>query len=222
MPLLKKLEFWNRVPVELMGELPDDEHEGGIDTGLFEKTFEYPPVGDDYYAKMYAIATFENNYRRVASADYETTLNVTKAPLFVKPEPEYPTETTITIEGSLDCTYITQYVIDDDFSVSKFVLYWRLEGAGTWETVDITEWTRTDNVFNFTYDLDITDNGIYEMKLVAYDRTVKINEAGTAFEPSPEASNFSPDKYINKNILYSDTGDDWYWDVAASTTPIIW
>jgi hypothetical protein len=209
-----KIEFYNKltVPTELIGKI--NPVTAGADK--FECKLDNPPVGDDKIVKMYAIATFQGGSYSVASPDIDCAFNVTKQPLFDKPEIEYPTEDTIDLDNTMDCSFITDWDIDAD-SITKFELQWKLQSDADWENSEDLTPSLADNIFTATFELDVTDEDMYMVRIRAFDNTMVLVDNEFVSEPIP--SEWSPIKYINKNVFLGvdDAGTDWWtWDDAGS------
>ena len=199
--IVTKIEFYNaaKIPVEKMGEIlnPDDN---------FEVCFTNPPVTDNYYNEIYAIATFDNGSYSVASSPVENYLGIIVKSVFDDPMVAYPTtETEIDLPMTLDLSLVTEFTIEAA-AIPKFVLEYKLATASSWTAVDITPLTLLNNEFTGTYELDITSDDIYAVRVKAIDS-------------NGDTSGYSDVKYVVKNIFlgWDNTGTDAVtWDNAGS------
>lgn len=210
MPSIVGVYFMNKgkTPIELMGVLPDEEHPGEIGN-KFEKGFTYPPVGDDYYAEMYAMAIYPGGHRQKVSGDVQTVLKVSHIPEFVDPENYIKIiledETTLDISlfpFILDMSHVVEFEIEPEcISYIQIRSRQRLT-VDTW-----TEWvelepvesepylTFADNVFTWTAGGTITlPVGSNEIQWRVFDSTVRL--INDEFVDQPVASNWSETKRI--------------------------
>ena len=182
-----------------MGEilLPDEN---------FNVCFTNPPVTDNYYNELYAIATFDNGSYSVASSPVENYLGIIVKSQFDDPKMEYPTtETELELPMTLDLTLVTEFTIETA-AIPKFVLEYKRATASSWTSVDITPLTFLANEFTGTYTLEIPDEDIYMVRVKAIDS-------------NGDTSGYSETKYVVKNIFlgWDNTGNDAVtWDNAGT------
>lgn len=189
----------SKIPVEKMGEIdyPDEN---------FTICFVDPPVGDNYYTDMKAIATFDNGtYSDASPGTVKCEFNVTAQPLFDTAGVVYTTGTSLAQPSTMDVSYVTEFTIDAD-SIAKFVLEWKKDSDALWTSVDITP-SLAANVFTGAFTLDTTDEAVYLLRIKAVDSVADETE-------------WSPVKYVNKNVFIGvdNAGiDSWCWDNACTS-----
>ena len=224
--VVKKIEFLNNKvsPAEVMGSInyPEDKFIAAMDN---------PPVGDDYKAYIIARAIFNGDVYSAYSPEVKCALNVTKQPLLDSPLAEIVTADSYDLDNTFDCSFVnpsTEFAIDKS-AITSIEINWKKEGDAEWTVVELTgdDITLTDNVFTSTYALDITDSDIYMVRVRAFDSTQKL-ESGS-FVPDYQSTDWSPIKYINKGVLYTNTEggstDDWYWwdsGTASNVDRVAW
>ena len=198
--VVAKLEFYNmsKTPVEKMGQIDYPAND-------FTLCFVDPPVGDDYYTDMKAIATFDNGtYTDASPGTVKCYFNVTAQPLFDTAGVVYISGTSLANPSTMDMSYVTEFTIDSG-AIAKFVLEHKKTSETSWTSVDITP-SKLANVYTGVFSLDTTDEAIYMLRIKAVDSV-------------GDESDWSPIKYANKNtyVAWDNSGTDAVtWDNAGS------
>lgn len=199
MALLSKIEFWNKgvTPSELMGILPDEEHPDPIGD-KFEKGFADPPVGDDYYANMYALAEYTTGQRRKCSEDTQCVLKCTTKIAFDHPEDEYTDNPSpFPVNSKLDLSWITEFEIDP-LCLHQYELQYKHSLDEDWISVILTP-TFENNIFTALCSIELPmPNGWYEFRARWYDKTIRLNDETQAFYSDPQTSGWSAIKTVAK------------------------
>lgn len=210
MPSIVGVDFINKgvSPIERMGSLPDAEHPGIIGE-RFEKGFTFPPVGDDYYAEMYAVAIYNGGHRQKVSGDVQTVLKVSHAPEFLVTASYFALtgndQMDINLNNfgfKLDMSHVTEFEIEPE-CITTIQLRKRMridaETWGEWEELEPVSseayLTFADNIFTWVATGDVTFAvGSHEIQWRVFDSTIRLINDG--FVTQPVASKWSESRQV--------------------------